>query len=448
MNGDRLSSPGRTLQQRMQLRYGFNEIYGWWHLSAGPYREEVQRRLRLMDTSVVRVFVFDQPVPDPVKNWGAFAGCLQAILDIGARPMVTFAKFQPPYDKPSHIRDFVQRSTDVVWGCLEQWGGDIVKDWYWGIWNEPNNLIIGGDLTFAQYRSIYEAVTVPIYELLEPHLKGQKARIGGPAIDGTHRAYWLDWIARLVHEVDDRLVGFASWHRYGDWRPAVSSESLALEMWGSPDSPNGPLFEALLMAQTPTYEARARGVARVLKGHDVLNVCGELNTISHHEHYYTLGMNQNTLGAAYYASALIHLMRGGADLEMRWTATAHTEAYGLMSKEGKPMPAGLAKQLFAQHVRYGDLVHFPSNRLDAPHLDSVVSANGRGRISGVFVNTGAGRETVRPVDWDERLQDARFVLRLDADTGEAVAAAPFAGTVTLNGYGLAVVTNATDTVLD
>ena len=448
MNEDRLSPPGHALQQRMQLRYGFNEIYGWWHLSAGPHREEVQRRLRLMNTAVVRVFVFDQPVPDPVKNWSAFAGHLQSILDIGARPMVTFAKFRPPYDNPAGIRDFVSRSTDVVWGCLEQWGGDVVRDWYWGIWNEPNNLIIGGDLTFAQYRNIYEAVTVPIYELLEPHLAGLKARIGGPAIDGTHRAYWLDWIARLIHEVDDRLVGFASWHRYGDWRPAVSSESLALEMWGSPDSPNGPLFEELLMAQTPTYEARARGVARILKGRDIENVCGELNTISHHEHYYTLGMNQNVLGAAYYASALIHLLRGGADLELRWTATAHTDAYGLITKEGRPMPAGLAKQLFAQHVRYGDFVHFPAHRLDRPSVDCVVSSDSEGRLSGVFVNTSSQRTTLRPNDWDERLQAATTVLWLDAGTGDAVRAARFEGTVTLDGYGLAVVTNAIDTVVD
>ena len=41
-------------------------------------------------------------------------------------------------------------------------------------------------------------------------------------------------------------------------------------------------FEALLMAQAPDYEARARGVGRLLKGRDILNVCGELNTISHH----------------------------------------------------------------------------------------------------------------------------------------------------------------------
>lgn len=432
----------------MQLRYGFNEIYGWWHLSAGTHHEEVQRRLRLMGTDVVRVFVFDQPVPNPMKDWRLFAGYLQGVMDAGARPMVTFAKFQPPYDKPENIRNFVSRCTEIVWGCLEQWGGDIVKDWYWCVWNEPNNLIVGGDLTFSQYRRIYEELAIAIHELIAPHLGGRKARIGGPAIDGTHRAYWLDWIARLVHEVDDRLVGFASWHRYGDWRPAVPSESLALQMWGSPDAPDGPLFEALLMAQTPTYEARARGVARLLKGRDILNVCGELNTISHHEHYYTLGMNQNALGAAYYVSALIGLLRGGADLEMRWTATAHTDAYGLISKEGVPTPAGLAKQLFAQHVRYGDRVRFPADRLEAPDLDCVVSCGDSRRISGVFVNMEPGRKVLRAADWDGELQGCSTVLRLDAGTGSRIRQTPFDGTVTLEGYGLAVVTNTTDTVVD
>ena len=79
------------------------------------------------------------------------------------------------------------------------------------------------------------------------------------------------------------------------------------------------------MAQTPRLRGPGPGVARLLKGRDILNVCGELNTMSHHENDYTLGLNQNMFGAAYYASALIHLMRGGADLEMRWTATSHDE---------------------------------------------------------------------------------------------------------------------------
>ena len=52
-------------------------------------------------------------------------------------------------------------------------------------------------------------------------------------------AYWMDWIARLVTDVDDRMLGFVTWHIYADWRPAVPSEALELEMWGSPDAPNG-----------------------------------------------------------------------------------------------------------------------------------------------------------------------------------------------------------------
>lgn len=431
----------RPEMQRMQLQYGFNEIYGWWHSSLGPNSAKIQNHLRLMDTRMVRIFVFDQPVPNPVKNWSMFAGSVQGVLNCGARPMITFAKFPPPYDDPHNIRIFVARCCDVVWGCIEQWGGDVVKDWFWCVWNEPNNLIVGGDLTFEQYRRIYEAVADAILPLLQPFLGDRKARIGGPAIDGTHRSYWMDWITRLITEVDDSKVGFVSWHRYGDWRPAVASESLALEMWGSPDSPNGPTFEALLMAQTPSYEARARGVARLIAGRDILNVCGELNAISHHENYYTLGLNQNVFGAAYYASALIHLIRGGADIEMRWTATTHTDAYGLISKDGVPAPAGLAKQLFAQHVRYGDWVRFPANRLETPGIDAIISSNGNGRLSAVYVNTTAASVDLPVATWESDLNACDTVFRLDAGTGDRVVREKFNGKVRLDRYGLAVITN-------
>ena len=434
--------------RRMQLRYGFNEIYGWWALSQGEHRERIQRLLRLMGTQVMRVFVFDQPVPDPIKDWHLFAGYLQGVLDAGAKPMVTFAKFHPPYDNPKNIRNFVARCTEIVWGCIEQWGGAEVKDWYWCVWNEPNNRIVGGDLPFSQYRRIYEEVATAVLALLEPHLGGDKARIGGPAIDGTHRAYWMDWISRLVAEVDDNLLGFASWHRYGDWRPAVPSATLDLEMWGSPDAPTGEAFETLLMAQTPDYEARARGVARLLENRDILNVCGELNTMSHHEQYYTLGLNQNVFGAAYYASALIHLLRGGADLEMRWTATAHDDAYGLMSKDGEPTPVCLAKQLFAQHVRYGDWVRYPSPPPDANDVDAVVAWDDSGRRSGVFVNTTARPRVLNVSDWEERLETCKRILRVDAGTGGRVVQDRFDGTVSLNAYGVAVATNAMDTEMD
>jgi hypothetical protein len=446
---DHPTAPARAVR-RMGLRYGFNEINGWWHMSEGPHSAAIRRRLRLMDTRLVRVFVFDPQMPDPFKDWRSFSACVQGILDVGAVPMITFARFAPPFDSATNIRTFVARCREIVWSAIQQWGGERVKDWYWCIWNEPNNLIIGGNVSYEQYRRIYVETAECIHELLAPHLGGVKARIGGPAIDGNHRPYWMDWIARLVDDVDDRLLGFVSWHRYGDWRPAVPSQSLALEMWNAPDAPIGGTYEALLMAQPPTYEGRARGVARLLKGRDILNICGELNTISHHENYYTLGLNQNILGAAFYISALIHLIRGGADAELRWTATAHgPDAYGLISMEGAPMPPALAKQIFAQHVRFGDFLRLPPKLLDYPEIDTVVAWHGDGRLSAVFVNTSCRPLEAAASDWDAGLAPCDEVLRIDASTDGRVVREPFDGTIRFGAYGTVIVTNrAASTIID
>lgn len=423
------------------MRYGFNEIDGWWHIGLGSHRETIRRHHRLMGTQVVRIFVFDKPVPDPVAEWSHFAAYVQAVLDMGAVPMITFAKYHPPHDDPRNLRTYVARCADVVWGCLEQWGHETVRDWYWCIWNEPNNRQVGGGLSFAQYRSIYEATATTVYRLLAPHLDGRKAMIGGPALCGF-QTYWLDWIAGLVHEIDDKLIGFVSWHHYGDWRPAAPADSLGVDLKGDPDAPQGVAYRALLMAQTAQYEARARAVGRVIAGRDILNVCGELNTVVHHNHAYVGGMNQNAFGGAYYASALIHLLRGGADLEMRWVATANDDAYGLITMHGEPTPACLAKELFAQHVRHGDWLGFPASRQDRADLDAVVAWDDHGRRSGVFVHTGEGTCTVRVSEWDDKLTDSAVLLRLDHNTGGRIVEEVFDGTICFGGQGVAVVSNA------
>lgn len=250
----------------------------------------------------------------------------------------------------------------------------------------------------------------------------------------------MDWIARLVDEVDDAMVGFVSWHRYGDWRPAAASATLGEDIYGAPETPEGASFEALLMAQTPDYEARARGVARLLVGRDILNICGEVNAIAHHDCRYTRCLNQNAFGAAYYVCALIHLIRGGADLEMRWTATDNDDAYGLLTPDGEQSAACLAKELFVQHVRYGDRVCFPTCPSGAPDVAALISCGGDGRRSGVFVHTSAGPRTLVIADWDDTLSGCQVVLRVDGSTGQKVAKERFEGTVRFDGYGVAVIT--------
>ena len=404
--------------RRMQLRYGFNEIDAWWLISVGEHREEIRRHLRRMGTQVIRIFVFDKPVPDPVCDWRHFAGYVQAVLDAGAVPMVTFAKFHPPY-QGRNLRTFSDRCADVVWGCLEQWGPEAVSDWYWCIWNEPNNALIGGGLTIDEYLPIYREVAGRVHELLKPYLGGRKARIGGPAVEGF-QPFWLDWIARLVGEVDDALVGFVSWHKYADWRPVVPSAMLGVDLSGMPEAPIGQPYDQLLMAQTPDYEARARAVSRVLAGRDILNVCGEHNGVVHHDHAYVGGLNQNAFGAAYYASCLIHLLRGGAELEMRWTATSNDDAYGLLTPKGEPTAACSAKELFAQHVRYGDYVRLPGPRPDIQDVDAVVAWADDGRRSAVFVHTKRGPRVLTVADWDPTLKDSRIVLSVDGSTAHKI----------------------------
>ncbi|HEX6000134.1 MAG TPA: hypothetical protein VFZ16_12190 [Hyphomicrobiaceae bacterium] len=430
--------PGR---QRMHLRYGFNEVDGWWSIGLGPHRKELQRHHRLMGTEIVRIFVFDKPVPDPVKEWDLFAAYVQAVLDMGAVPMITFAKYHPPHDDERNLRTYLARCADVVWGCLEQWGGERVRDWYWCVWNEPNNYHVGGLLTFPQYRCIYEEVAYTVRRLMEPHLAGRKLRIGGPALCGF-QTYWLDWISALVNEVDEQLISFVSWHHYGDWRPVVPAASVGFNLKGDPEAPLGAPYRAQLMAQTAQYEARARAVARIIGDRDILNVCGELNTVVHHNHDFVGGLNQNAFGAAYYTSAIIHLIRGGADLEMRWTATAHDDAYGVLTMEGKPTAACLAKQMLAQHVRFGDRVSFPSGPADSTDVDAIVAAGDDGRVSGIFVNTGPKPRVLAATEWAAELHACRDVLRLDKGTGEQIVCGPFDGTVRLDGYGVAVVSSA------
>ncbi len=99
-------------------------------------------------------------------------------------------------------------------------------------------------------------------------------------------------------------------------------------------------------------------------------------------------------------------------------------------------------------MRYGDWVAFPIRRPNGPDVDAIVAWDDNGRRSGVFVNTTPKPRVLKLADWDEKLEDCRNVLRVDASTGDRVARDRFDGTVSLDGYGIAVATNAADTEMD
>ena len=150
----------------------------------------------------------------------------------------------------------------------------------------------------------------------------------------------------------------------------------------------------------------------------------------------------------------MNLIRGGAHLEMRWTATskrwnAVDDAYGLMSVHGEPTAACLAKQLFAQHVRYGDWIQFPDIETAHPGIDAIIARNDAGRLSAVLVNTLPRTQSLDVSRWGGELGGCSDALRLDSGTGGRVVRERCRGSVRIEGYGLAVVTDdSAETVVD
>jgi hypothetical protein len=220
---------------------------------------------------------------------------------------------------------------------------------------------------------------------------------------------------------------------YGDWRPGGEA--------GSPGDDN--VYRHLLLAQTPDYGARARGIRQMLSGRNVLNICEELNVNSHHQRHVSERFNRTAFGAAYYASALFHLLRGEADVEMWWTATEDSGPYGLIDRDGTPTPVCYAKQLCTRHVRFGDQLSFPSISPRHWDIDLVVSAEPRGRRSAMLVHLDGGKRRFALSDEiDFPACSGSFVLKkIDERTGDSIVTAPYGGVIEFDGYGVAAVSN-------
>jgi len=415
----------------MQLLYGVNQADQCWDFALGRERERIWERLREIDTRMIRLFLFDKGAPDPVTDWPTFARYVQAVLNVGATPMITFAKLHRPLDDPRAIRWFAEQCADVVWNSIEQWGGEMVRDWYWCVWNEPNNAWISGPVTFEQYRRIYEEVAQSVLRWLAPYLGERKPLIGGPGVEGF-QPFWWDWPWRFVNEIDNSLIGFVDWHRYADWRDAGEN--------GAPRDETK--YRRLIMSQAPDYEYRSRAIARLVNGREILNICGELNTHSHYTTDVRARFNYSIFGATFYIAALLHLMQGGAHAEMFWTGTEDKGGYGMMDKNGDPWPVFHAKKLCTQYIRYGDWISFPMSEGSNSAVEVVVARGEDGRRSALLVHLTDQVASYEVSKLNAGLEECRTLLKIDQGTRNRVVQTRCDGTVTFDGYGVAVVTNA------
>jgi hypothetical protein len=100
-------------------------------------------------------------------------------------------------------------------------------------------------------------------------------------------------------------------------------------------------------------------------------------------------------------------------------------------------------------VRYGDVLSFPSAACGNPTLDAVVAGDADGRLSGLLVHLHDEATRIDLAELDARLVGCGRLLKIDAGTSNQVIETGCDGTVSFDGYGVAVVTNAVrDTCVD
>ena len=395
---------------RMRLHYGLSENNLWSECISA---HDVADRVREAAAQIVRLSVEDDCAES--HSWHRFETYITGVLAAGAVPMVTLSKFGRPYADADAIRWFADSASGLVRRSIDRWGPETVRDWFWCLGNQPNSDWINAGLTFDLYRGLYEAAAESVAGCLAPYLDGRKALVGGPGIDGF-QPFWMDWVYRFVNEIDNRLISFVVWHRYGDWRQPGD--------WGAPKEEA--TFRALLMSRSVEYETRSRAVGRMLKGRGILNVCGELN--AHSDQYAALSgpLNRTEFGAAYYGSSLIHLMRGGADIEM------------LCSAAPGATPQHLAKQLCASFIRAGDDLAFPELPNALGRAD-IVLATGLGLpLSAFLVHRRDEAFTLSLQDDVPMLEQCRHVLKIDATTKGKIVESHFDDVLRMEGYGVAV----------
>src|SRR5258708_37189886 len=104
---------------RRRRVYGVNQADACRASAVGDARQRIGQNLRDIDTRMIRLFLYDKGAPDPVTQWPIFVSYVEAALNIGAKPMITFAKMHKPVNDLEAVQEFADRSGDVVRRCIE-----------------------------------------------------------------------------------------------------------------------------------------------------------------------------------------------------------------------------------------------------------------------------------------------------------------------------------------
>ncbi len=406
------------------MQWGTNEVTGQLNPST-----VASSRLADINSMNIRLWIGGGIRPGESNwNWSVLDDGVTRILGAGATPMICFAGIpdwmaETPYpgkpDTWNHPRDLTEWGNycvSIVAHAASQ--GHPVDDWYWEIWNEPNNGGVSGSWSTNEYLELYDAAAIALRANF-PNL-----RIGGPSVDHPSE----HWIKPLL---DGHDVQFITWHRYGAWDPNLSKSSSSY------------LSETYIYGD---HAALVKGwIEEIRPGEGILNVCGEINLNA-----YCCPIDSRIwepMLIPWYTSVMNHLMRNGCDVEQFFVGTDKSwPNYGLFlgtgADAGLPSPAFMAKELFTSSAPVGStLVSTNSNDSDVEVL-ATSGPDQPNRIILIHKSSGSTPVTVN-VTGPNVTAGVRYTVDANAYNAGSYATETVGGgqaqSMTLNGYALEVV---------
>jgi xylan 1,4-beta-xylosidase len=175
----------------------------------------------------------------PVYNWAYVDKLYDFLIELGIRPFVELGfmptllsrsnetvfwwkgNISPPADQAKWealVREFVRH-------CLNRYGVEEVKQWYFEVWNEPDLSGVCWAGSKEEYFSFYES-TVRVIKSVLPELK-----TGGPALG--YGSLWNDTWAEEFMEYCKRhhvAIDFFSFHIYSEYPQLKAEQNMLTKM--------------------------------------------------------------------------------------------------------------------------------------------------------------------------------------------------------------------------
>ena len=191
--------------------------------SGNVYHEDAGGAVRC-DWSLLHA-VFDAWVGAGCRPIVELGFCPKALVpDSAALAFTPMPSVYSPYESgqwawpPRDLRRWHDLVADTVQHGLQRYGRDVVRTWYWELWNEPDIFYWKG--TAQEYHRLYDVTVAAVTGLLP------EARVGGPATTGGGAAFLEGFLAHCAagtNAVTGRRgtrLDFVSFHTNGaSFRP-------------------------------------------------------------------------------------------------------------------------------------------------------------------------------------------------------------------------------------